>query len=130
MAEFYMGLAEMERIDMEAWLEGQREQEWIRPAIESFGRAYEHFELASRACALFEEWVPHEHREQLRPAIDHFEEMKSGISKITDSLRNGELPSLRLVHSISTALRYEEAFGERQALALRGTRGYFPAGAE
>jgi hypothetical protein len=86
--------------------------------------------LASRACALYKERIPREYREQLTAAFDHFEEIKGGISKIIESLRNGELPSLRLVHSISAALMREEAFGERRALRLRGTPGYLPAGAE
>jgi len=125
---FFLGLAAMEEIDSDAWFAGKIEQPWMARAVEHLTKASESFGSAARACLMFKEWFPAERREEVTPDIEHFLSMQKQIAGIAEALRDRKLPTLTEVHAITTAMRTQQVAAERKAVALRGTRGHFPAG--
>jgi hypothetical protein len=128
MGLFYVGLAEMEQIDSDAWFAGNTDQEWIRPAIEQFERAQQDFRTAREECSAFQEWFPEERREEITPDIEYFGRMEERLGEVIQQLNKRELPTLSLVHSLCSSMNEAQTVGARKAVALRGTRGHFPAG--
>lgn len=117
----------MEQIDMDAWNAGEKDQPWIRPAVEALQRARKDFALAQASCAQFQAWFPAERRGEINPDLDYFKAMHSRLGEVVQLLEKKDLPTLRLVHSICTAMSEAQTVGARKAVALRGTTGHFPA---
>jgi hypothetical protein len=120
----------MEQIDSDAWFDGKTDQEWIPGAVKLLKEASEEFRIADVACSSFKEWFPAERREELTPDIDFFRKTQKDIGQIVELLEHRKLPKLRLVHGITAAMSEAITVGNRKALALRGTPGHHPAGAE
>jgi hypothetical protein len=128
MGEFYIGLAEFERIDLDAWNDGQTDQDWVQPAIEAWERSRNYFRIAAEECSAFQEWFPEERKGEIDPDIEYFNRSYERIGDLIRTLENRELPTLRLVHSISNDMQEAQTVGQRKARALRGTPGHYPRG--
>jgi len=138
-AEFYFGLAELEEIDLDAYLAGKRDGEPARisNANAHFKAAREQLRAAGSSCRSFTEMArgnkmlgEYDASSFLAASNSCFAKVEKELNHVIAKIDAKGLPTLSQLHNISSAMQEELLIAARKSVDFRGTPGHFPGGSE
>jgi ferritin len=132
-AEFYSGLAMLERLDMTKFESAANKQEVaaevakIKGANEHFARSSQGFTSASTSCRDFKTHFDEMDKVALLDRdIKGFDEMSASVKKISQQIDGGTVPEMEAVHATMSLINEALVFSKMRAQAHRGMPGHYP----
>jgi hypothetical protein len=132
-AEFYTGLAMLERLDTTKFDASARKEEVaaevakIRGADEHFAKSSQGFANAASSCREFKTHFNEMDKVALLGRdINGFEEMSTSVKKISKQIDSGVLPEMESVHATMSLINEALVFSKMRAQAHVGMPGHYP----